>query len=137
VQETIIRALNHVNDFEAERPGAFLAYMRQILINQVRDEARRLQRRPGAVELPDNLVAGGPSPLEETIGREALERYETALERLRPEHREAVVMRIELGFSYSEIAEAIGSPSGNAARMVVSRAVARLAELMREIRVEA
>ena len=137
VQETLIRALDHVDRFEPRRPGAFLAYLRQILLNQLRDEIRRIKRRPVGSEPAEDLAADVPSPLEEAIGREALERYEAALGRLSPEHQEAVVMRIELGCSYAEIAEAIGSPSANAARMAVSRAVARLAELMHEIREEA
>ncbi len=134
VQETIVRALNHVDSFEGERPGAFLSYLRRILLNRAFSEVRRARHRPKATELPANLKAQGPSPLEEAIGREALERYETALQSLRPEHYEAVVMRIEFGCSYAEIAAATGSPSENAARMAVSRAVARLAELMREVR---
>jgi RNA polymerase sigma factor (sigma-70 family) len=136
VQETLVRALNHVDGFVADRPGAYLAYMRRILMNQVRDHARGLKRRPGMGELHENLGADGPSPLDQVIGKEALERYESALKRLNPEQEEAVVMRLEWGCSYGEIAEAIGSPTENAARMVVSRAVAKLAELMHELRVE-
>ena len=40
------------------------------------------------------------------------------------------MLRIELGFTYVEIATFLGSPSANAARMVVTRALARLAEVM-------
>lgn len=36
------------------------------------------------------------SPPEQAIGREALERYEAALERLRPEEREVIIARVEL-----------------------------------------
>jgi RNA polymerase sigma-70 factor (ECF subfamily) len=39
-------------------------------------------------------------------------------------------MRIEFGFTFPEIAEALGRPSANAARMTVSRALVRLAEVM-------
>ncbi|TMQ57087.1 MAG: hypothetical protein E6K76_11540 [Candidatus Eisenbacteria bacterium] len=31
VQETLVRALNHIDTFEADRPGAFLAYLRPFL----------------------------------------------------------------------------------------------------------
>jgi len=137
VQETVIRALNHVDQFTADRPGAFLAYMRKIVINQVRDEARRVQRRPASVDLPELLRDAGPSPLEAAIGREALDRYDAALDRLNEDQREAVIMRIEWGCSFEEIAEAIGSPTENAARMVVSRAVARPAGVMHGMQVEA
>jgi RNA polymerase sigma-70 factor (ECF subfamily) len=39
-----------------------------------------------------------------------------------------VVARIELGLTYSEIAAATGRPSMDAARMAVTRAIARLIE---------
>jgi len=70
----------------------------------------------------------------EAIGTDAAEAYEAALVKLSNEQREAVMMRIELGFSYQQIAEAQDRPSANAARMVVARALVRLAELMRGIR---
>jgi hypothetical protein len=48
--------------------------------------------------------ASDPSPLEEAIGQEALERYEAAMTRLRPDDREAIIARIELGLPYPEVA---------------------------------
>ncbi len=39
-------------------------------------------------------------------------------------------MRIEFGYTYPEIAEALGRPSANAARMAVSRALLRLGEVI-------
>jgi RNA polymerase sigma-70 factor (ECF subfamily) len=133
VQVTLIRALEHVERFEAQGPGSFHAYLRQALINQIRDQARRVARAPERSELPGDLAAREPSPLEQAIGRDALERYEAALARLSVEQQDAVVLRLELGFSYDEIAEAIGSPTANAARMLVTRALARLADTMRDL----
>jgi len=72
----------------------------------------------------------GPSVVERVIGREAMEAYEAALATLPDEQREAVVMRIEFGYTYPEIAEALGKPSANAARMAVSRALLQVAEVM-------
>jgi len=46
VQVTLMRALNNIDEFDARHTGSFLAYLRQILLNQVRDELRRQQRRP-------------------------------------------------------------------------------------------
>jgi DNA-directed RNA polymerase specialized sigma24 family protein len=43
-------------------------------------------------------------------------------------------MRVEMGFTYAEIAEALGGPSANAARMLVTRALVRMAEAMDESR---
>jgi RNA polymerase sigma-70 factor (ECF subfamily) len=45
---------------------------------------------------------------------------------LKPSDREAVVARIELQQSYEEIATAMGKPTANAARVAVTRALARL-----------
>lgn len=57
------------------------------------------------------------SSLEQAIGQEALDRYERALATLRREDRELVVARVELGYTNQEIAELLGKPSANAARM--------------------
>ncbi len=51
---------------------------------------------------------------------------------LTEEQQQAVVLRVELGFSYQQVAEAMGSPSIDAARMLVARALARLSERMVE-----
>ena len=131
VQITVVRALEHVETFEPRHEGAFLAYLRQILLNQLRDEVRRVARRPARVELDERVPNLAPSPLEELIGKDAMERYEAALAQLSTEQREAVVLRIELDFSYAEIAEAMDRPTDNAARMLVTRALVRLAKAMR------
>jgi len=126
VQETLVRALQRLETFESRGPGAFFAYLRQTLVNRVRDEARRLARRPAEVGISD-WPALDPSPVELAIGAERLERFERAVAKLAPEEQEAVLARVELGFSYSQIAEALGKPSPDAARMTVSRALVKLA----------
>ena len=133
VQVTVIRALDHVEAFEPRHEGAFLAYMRRILLNQIRDEIRRVARRPGRTDLEEDLPAPGRSPLEDAIGRETVERYDAALIRLTDEQREAVVLRLELGFTYQQIAEALGHGSPNAVRMMVTRALVRMGECMGEL----
>jgi len=130
VQVAIMRALNKVEGFEAQRAGAFLAYLRRILLNSIRDEIRRAVRRPRSEVLPEELVDHAPSLVEQAIGSEAVEAYQAALAKLPEGQQEAVILRIEFGFTYQEIAEAVGSPSANAARMTVSRALLRLAEVM-------
>jgi len=134
VQVTLIRALSHLEDFEVRREGAFLAYLRRALLNAIRDQIRRARRRPIAVPLGTEILDRGPSVVEETIGKEALERYEAALGQLSEEQREAVILKLEFGMTNSEIAAAIGSPSPNAARMIVARALLRVAEVMGEFR---
>jgi RNA polymerase sigma-70 factor, ECF subfamily len=130
VQVTLLRALDHVETVEVNHEGAFLAYMRRILINQIRDEIRRTSRRPGRANLEEDLPALGRSPLDDAIGRETVERYEAALEQLSDVQREAVFLRLELGFSYRQIAEALGRDSPNAVRMMVTRSLVQMGECM-------
>ncbi len=130
VQVALLRALGRIEAFEYEREGAFLAYLRRIVLNAIRDELRRAARRPGHEPVPEELASSDPSLLDQAIGREAMDRYETALASLPEEKQEAVMLRIEFGMSYPEIASAVGCPSANAARMMVVRAIAQLAEAL-------
>ena len=134
VQVALMKAFNKIEGFVPRREGAFLAYLRTTVLNSVRDELRRLARRPGRDSLDERMPTSGPSLVERAIGREMLEAYETALSVLPEEHQEAVIMRVEFGYTYPEIADALGSPTANAARMTVSRALIRLAEEMDEHR---
>lgn len=132
VQVTIVRALRHLNRFESRGEGALLAYLRQILLNQVRDELRRTSRRAVGEDVGEALPDPAPSLVEQLVGRETLERYERALQRLGEEQRQAVLLKVELGYSNAEIAEVLGRPSADAARVFVARALAALAEKMHE-----
>jgi len=128
VQECLVDALKRLPQFEMRGEGALQAYLRQAVANRIRNEIRRVQNRPVAVELGSGHVDGGAGPLEAAIGNQNVERYEAALQRLRPADRELIVGRIELQWSYDELAAATGKPSANAARVAVIRAVYRLVE---------
>lgn len=132
VQETLTQTLRHVDNFQPRHDGALQAYLRQALMNRIRDEIRRVARYPaaGGIDTRESFVDPAASPLEQAIGREALERYETALQRLRPEERELIIARVELQQSYQQIAAAHAKASPDAARMAVTRALVRLAEEM-------
>jgi RNA polymerase sigma-70 factor (ECF subfamily) len=129
VQLSLFRALNGVEGFEPRREGAFLAYLRTILVNEIRGQLRRERRAPQPEQLPE-IEDPSPSPLEQLVGRETLEAYESAWARLPAEQREAVFLRLELGWTHERVAEAIGSPSSDAARMTVKRAILRIGEEM-------
>jgi RNA polymerase sigma-70 factor (ECF subfamily) len=131
VQETVIQALKHLDHFEYRREGALQAYLRHAVYNRIRMEFRRKRSRPTRTELNPEHADVAASPLEEAVGREAVERYERALARLKPEDREAVIAKLELDCSYAELARALGKPSADAARMAVGRALLRLAEEMK------
>jgi RNA polymerase sigma factor (sigma-70 family) len=131
VQDTLLQTFKRIEQFEPRRVGALQAYLRQAVLNRMRDELRRKGRQPDATDL-DNLEADrAESPLEQAIGRETVERYERALERLTPQEREAIIARIEMGYSYDELAEALGKPTADAARKAAQRALVRLVDEMK------
>ena len=132
VQDAVLRTLPRLQTFQAAHPGALQAFLRQAVANHIIDEIRKVKRRPAVAELSESAPDPAPSPLEHAIGREGLERYDAALLRLKPEDREAIIARIELQQSYEEVALALGKPTLNAARVAVSRAIARLVEAMDE-----
>ena len=131
VQETLLQTFKRIGDFQPRRVGALQAYLRQAVLNRIREELRRKGRRPDATDLDDIEVDSAESPLEQAIGREAIARYERALARLNPEEREAIIARVEMGYSYEELAEALGKPTPDAARKAAQRALVRLAEGMK------
>ena len=130
VQDTLLSTLGRLGTFQPRQEGSIHSYLRQALLNRIRDEARRVSRRPAAAPLAEELPDESPSPLEQAVGREALARYEDALEALRAADREAVIGRLELQYSWAELALALGKPSPDAARLAVTRALQKLAEAM-------
>lgn len=130
VQLTLLRAFQNLPAFDVQGPGAFFGYLRHIMSNLLRDEMRRVGRRPLMAELDERIEEPEASPLASSITFETLKAYEAGLSKLDAEQRELVVMRVELGMPHEQIAALTGSPSPNAARMRVARALADLARQM-------
>jgi len=131
VQDAVLHALARLDVFEPRHVGAMQAYLRLSVINRIRDEVRRVVRRPAAAPLTDEHPSDATSPLESAIEAESYERYRRALDELKPRDREMVVARVEVQWSLTEIAQRFGLPSVDAARMAVSRALKRLSAQMR------
>lgn len=130
VQESFFRTIRRLGSLSPARSASLLAYFHQAILNQIRRQAQRAWRRRLRNEAGDDATDPSPSPLEVTMGREVVRRYEAALAKLDREDREAIIGRIELGCSYAELAELLGKPSPDAARMAVSRALVRLGKEM-------
>jgi RNA polymerase sigma factor (sigma-70 family) len=131
VQDTAMDALRHLDHFEDRGEGALQAYLRQAVVNRIRN-ALRWRSRHGVPEvLSPSLPGDAASPLELVIGRQTLDQYDAALQRLSAGDREAIVARVEFRLDYHGVAVLLGKPSANAARMAVVRALVRLADEMR------
>ena len=131
VQDTVVNTLKHIDVFEYRADAALQAYLRQAVMNRIRNEIRRSMRHPAASPLDSAAADAGLSPLEQLIGKQAVEAYDEALTALAPEEREVVIGRVELGLSYAELAAAMGRPSADAARMAVARALLKLAKQLK------
>ncbi len=132
VQDTILQAFKRLKFFEPRRDGALLGYLRRSLLNRIRDQFRWASRHPGSVELDDTAVDDGASPLELTISEEERERYRAGLAKLRPSDREAIIGRVELGYSYEQLALVLRKSTPEAARLAVRRALVKLGEQMQQ-----
>jgi RNA polymerase sigma-70 factor (ECF subfamily) len=130
VQVTLSRCVRQAGAFEDRGRGAFHAYLRRSLLNELRNQARRARRHPAPDGLSGQEPDEGPSPLDLAVGREKLARYEAALGRLHPDEQELIIGRIELGLSHAELAAAVGKPSADAARVAVARALVHLTREM-------
>jgi RNA polymerase sigma factor (sigma-70 family) len=129
VQDTLVQVTRRIQEFEPRHEGAFQGYLRQALLNKIRDQVRRAKRRPDE-PLGAMHRSSDPSPLETAIGTELLDRYQGALLRVKAEDRDAIVARVERGLSWGEVASALNKTSDAAARMAVKRALVRLAREM-------
>lgn len=124
VQDTLLRTFKKVDGFDYRGEGSLQAYLRQALMNRIREELRRRSRRPDVEPIETDVVDAGQSALADALGRRA--DYERALERLDDGERELLVGRLEMGLSYQELAELQHRPSSDAARKATERALVRL-----------
>ena len=126
VQEAALRMLKRKSLFTPRHAHSVQAYLRRTVLNLVRDEARRLARRPETVAIGDELPSEQTGPLEITMREELRARYVEALRTLRPKDRGLIIASIEREQHVSEIARVFGLPSPAAARVAVARACNRL-----------
>ena len=127
VQEAFGAFFRRIEQVEPRRRGAIRTYLRQSIRHRIRDEIRRA----GKVEVPMSeeaeWAADGKSPYSHALSAENLRRYRVALGRLSTDEQQLIVGRVELDYSYDQLALATGRPSRDAARMAVRRALLRLA----------
>ena len=116
VQDALLRTLRHWGDFEPKHEAALEAYLRQAVMNRIRDANRNAARKPTMADLDESTPATTGSPLETVLHDEALDRYEAALQSLDEADRSALIARLELGYSFAEVAQMLGKRTADAAR---------------------
>lgn len=131
IQDAIVRTLSRLDAFEPEGRGALAAYLRTAVQHRIADEHRRARRWLTCDSLPDKLVSRDASPLDAAIGADEERRYRIALSTLTQRDQELIVAHVELDYSHAQLGCMIGR-SPNAARMALSRALARLTVRMQQ-----
>jgi RNA polymerase sigma-70 factor (ECF subfamily) len=134
VQEAALRMLKRRSLFKPRHTQSVQAYLRRTILNLVRDEARRLARRPETVDIADELPCDQAGPLEITMRHEVRARYVEALRTLRPKDQRLIIASIEREQHVTEIARVFGLPSAAAARVAVARACNRLIHKLDSLR---
>lgn len=131
VQETLVRTVRNLSHFKVRSDVGLDAYLRRALLNRVREEIRRRQTEASKREpLPAEWADAGPTPVEAALNTEARDRYETGLAELEENERLAIIGRLELGYTYAEVASLIDMRTPDAARKHTARALRKLAEQM-------
>jgi RNA polymerase sigma-70 factor, ECF subfamily len=138
VQQTFLEAQRDFARFKGTTPDALLAWMRQLLLNNLsnfrrdfRRQKRRVTREVALPERDSSGPAGGilrgknPSPSAAAMRSEEREALERAVERLPEDYRRVIERRYREGRSLEEIASLMGR-SANAVRKLWARAVDRL-----------
>ncbi|MCG8454804.1 MAG: sigma-70 family RNA polymerase sigma factor [Holophagales bacterium] len=130
VQAAVVGLLGRLPRMETRQRRTIRAYLRQTIRHRITDEVRRA----GKLEVPAVEEVEHPSPesgpLARALEREQEERYREALDRLSTGERELIVGRLELAYSYEQLALATGKSSTDAARVAVRRAMLHLAQEM-------
>jgi RNA polymerase sigma-70 factor (ECF subfamily) len=129
VQITLLRALNRLDDFAHGGYQGFLAYLRQILLNEIRSELRTQARRGEHIEYDDSLAQEGDPVVEQMLGYERECALADALGKLNRRQQQHLAMRVESGMTFREIATQVGG-STDGARMTVTRALRSMSEYL-------
>ena len=107
----------------------------EILCNSGRSPARE-RRQPTDTAAADEELAvvyrTMSTPGQHVVAREVVETMEAALDRIRENYREVILLARVTGLSHGEIAEKLGKSEG-AVRMLLHRALGRLAAAMQAI----
>jgi RNA polymerase sigma-70 factor (ECF subfamily) len=148
VQDALLSALEGIGEFTYKNEGDFLRWLSRIAQNALRDNLDKLHAakrdirkevrldnyRPvtgaGFVRTPGAIEATTPSVIMSK--KEDLDKLEKAIDELKSEYREVIVLTKIEGLSYKEIGKRL-SKSPDAVRMLVPSAMAELTTVFMRI----
>jgi len=126
VQETLMKAWNHQNDFQ---PGTNMkAWLFTILRNEYFSQLRKKKRKREVEDVDGELVNQLSSPANQEAHLDVAD-LRVAMQQLPDDQREAIILVGASGFSYQEVAE-ITQVAVGTVKSRVNRARVRLASLL-------
>jgi RNA polymerase sigma-70 factor (ECF subfamily) len=141
VQDALMCALRDLGDFTYRNDGDFLHWLTKIAENRLRDNVDKLHadKRDIRKEIRLNdreqteisAFEGTAGPIKVTTPsvimsrKEDLDKLERAIDKLRPEYREVIILAKIEELSYQQIGDRLGKSIG-AVKMLVSRAMMAL-----------
>ncbi len=144
VQDTLIHALGRLDDFTYQNEGDFVRWLSTIAENVIRSSLKRLHTDKRDIHREVPLVEHGPTDTGRFVGtpgpidattpslimsrEEDLAELARAIDQLKPEYREVIILTKIEGLSYKEISERLNK-SHDAVRKLVSRAILALANI--------
>ena len=146
VQETLLKAHQHFDQFQGQTEAELAAWLRKILtrnladlVRRYRAEGRRAGREQSLEQLLDRssaamervLATNGTSPSASAAQRDLGVVLSDALAELSEDHREVIVLHHLEGLGWDEVARRLGRTTG-AVRMLWTRALKQLRPLIDE-----
>ena len=141
VQDVLVSALKDLGNFTYKNEGDFVRWLSRIAENRLRDNLDKLHADKRDIRKEVRLNTHRPTiedsfaaalePIDATTPsaiisqREEFDKLAKAIDVLKPEYREVIVLTKVEGLSYREIGDKLGR-SADAARMLFSRAMAAL-----------
>ena len=148
IQDTLLQALRGLDGFIYKNEGDFVRWLLKIAENELRGNLRKLHANKRDIRKvvrfkkdrsgTEDRYAGMPTPVDATTPsvimskREELAKLEKAIDELKPEYREVIVLTKIDGLSYNEIGQRLNK-SDDAVRKLVSRAMAELTVTFKKI----
>lgn len=143
VQEALLSALGGLGNFKYNNEGDFLRWLSRITQNELRDNLDKLYTDKRDIRKEVRLDAGGqttgggfagtPGPIEATTPsvimskKEDLDKLEKAIDQLKPDYREVIVLAKIDGLSYKEMGDRLGKSIDSVGHLL-SRAMVALTE---------
>jgi RNA polymerase sigma-70 factor (ECF subfamily) len=141
VQDVLLSALKDLRDFRYQDEGDFLRWLSRIAENRLRDNVDKLHADKRDIRKEVRFDNYGPRTEGRSFGergqvdsttpsvimsrKEELDELARAIEELKPEYKEVIVLTKIEGLSYKEISNRLGK-SDEAVRKLFTRAMAAL-----------